>query len=76
MKHLLPCAGMALCLGLLGLLPCLPAWAEARPVSVGVYANEPKLLLDAKGRPSGILGELLNAIAERENWRLRPVSCQ
>lgn len=45
------------------------------PVRVGVYSNEPKLMPGANGQPSGILGDLLQAIAEREQWQLAPVSC-
>lgn len=52
------------------------AWAEPRQVSVGVYANEPKLLLSQDGKLSGILGELLNEIARREDWQLHPVPCE
>ncbi len=52
------------------------AWAEPRQVSVGVYANEPKLLLGTDGKLSGILGELLNEIARQENWQLKPVPCE
>ena len=50
-------------------------WAQAREVRVGVYANEPKILLGQNGQISGILGELLGEIARRENWRLIPVPC-
>lgn len=61
---------------LAGLL-CLPAilHAEPREVRVGIYANEPKLLLEGSGRPGGILGDLLNEIAAREGWTLRTVPC-
>ena len=53
----------------------LPAWAQPREVRVGVYANEPKILLGTDGSISGILGELLNEIARLEDWQLRPVPC-
>ncbi|MCB1957615.1 MAG: PAS domain-containing protein [Rhodocyclaceae bacterium] len=59
---------------LLGLVTfALPA--AAREVRVGLYDNPPKITSDARGRPSGILGELLVAIADREGWTLVPVSC-
>ena len=48
---------------------------EARELRVGIYDNPPKLMLDSAGRPSGILGELLGEIAEREGWTLRVVPC-
>lgn len=53
----------------------LPGWT-AREVRVGAYANEPKLLLTENGRLSGIFGDLLVEIAEREGWRLTPVPCE
>ncbi len=52
-----------------------PAWAQPREVRVGVYANEPKILLGEDGQISGILGELLGEVARKENWRLIPVPC-
>ncbi|WP_218190349.1 EAL domain-containing protein [Pseudomonas sp. CC6-YY-74] len=66
--------------GLSGLLAlCMvcasPIWAQQREVRVGVYANEPKILLGQNGQISGILGELLNEIARQENWQLTPVPC-
>ncbi|SDU04825.1 EAL domain-containing protein [Halopseudomonas salegens] len=62
----------SLCAGLL--LPA--AHAQDTTVSVGVYNNPPKIMLDADGQPSGIFGELLQAIAEEENWQLIAVPCQ
>ncbi|MDO8861026.1 EAL domain-containing protein [Haliea sp. E1-2-M8] len=41
---------------------------------VGVYHNPPKLLL-LDDRLSGIFGDLLQHIAEREGWLLEPVPC-
>ncbi|WP_300656036.1 transporter substrate-binding domain-containing protein, partial [Pseudomonas sp.] len=52
-----------------------PIWAQQREVRVGVYANEPKILLGQDGQISGILGELLGEIARKENWQLTPVPC-
>src|SRR3990167_10641459 len=50
--------------------------AQSRQVRVGVYANEPKILLGQDGKLSGILGELLNEIAQQEDWQLRPRPCE
>lgn len=47
----------------------------SRPVVVGLYQNEPKIHLDADGRPAGLFVELLEEIAERERWTLRYVPC-
>lgn len=49
--------------------------AETREIRVGVYNNPPKILLDQNNRPSGILGDLLGEIAEREGWKLIAVPC-
>jgi ABC-type amino acid transport substrate-binding protein len=67
-------ANLLLILGILA-LTSTAGWAAPRQINVGVYANEPKLLLGQDGRLSGIFGELLNEIARRENWQLRPVPC-
>ncbi|TDR55978.1 periplasmic sensor diguanylate cyclase/phosphodiesterase [Halomonas ventosae] len=42
---------------------------------VGIYHNPPKLMLDENQAPSGILGELLQAMAGEENWDIEVVSC-
>jgi diguanylate cyclase (GGDEF)-like protein/PAS domain S-box-containing protein len=57
------------------------AWALAadpptRTVRVGVYENAPKLFLGKDGQPSGILGDLLMAMAARERWEIVPVPCE
>ncbi|WP_461504378.1 EAL domain-containing protein [Rhodoferax sp.] len=53
-----------------------PNLAQAREVRVGVYQNEPKIFMGADGQPSGILGDLLVAMARREGWTLTPVPCE
>jgi diguanylate cyclase (GGDEF)-like protein/PAS domain S-box-containing protein len=60
------------------LLACLllGAATQAREVRVGVYANEPKILLGADGQASGIFGDLLREIARQEGWTLVPVVCE
>ena len=60
---------VAFCLGALGM-----SHAE-RVVAVGVYHNPPKIFIDEDGTPSGILGELLEEIAEQRGWDLVTVSC-
>lgn len=63
------------CLGLVLLLACAMVQANSRVVRVGIYENEPKIFSDANGQPSGILGELLMEIAQREQWVLMPIYC-
>lgn len=48
---------------------------DRRTVTVGVYENEPKIYTDARGRPAGLFIDLLQAMAERENWALQFVQC-
>ncbi|NDP38186.1 MAG: EAL domain-containing protein [Rhodoferax sp.] len=64
---------LALCwLALLG----APTLTLAREVRVGVYQNEPKIFMGADGQPSGILGDLLVAMARLEGWTLTSVPCE
>lgn len=42
---------------------------------VGVYHNPPKLLAGSQGQPSGVMGELLAAIASEQQWHLKSVPC-
>lgn len=72
----LPSPGFAHLLLYACLLCCAcNTFAEARTVKVGVYANEPKIFADANAQPSGILGELLQAIANEERWQLQTLPC-
>jgi PAS domain S-box-containing protein len=48
---------------------------QAREVRVGVYTNKPKIFLDAAGTPTGIFIDILQRIAEREDWSLTYVPC-
>lgn len=57
-------------------LTACAAKAESPAVQVGVYENSPKLHLGPNGEPSGILGELLAAIAKEEGWTLQAVPCE
>ncbi|AOV18350.1 diguanylate cyclase [Acidihalobacter aeolianus] len=43
-------------------------------IRVGVYENPPKIFIE-NGRISGIFGDLLYAIADREGWQVQPVAC-
>lgn len=64
-----------LCMAVL-LLALVPLSFADRPIRVGVYSNPPKLVFDPQsGRLGGILGELLEEIARREDWSLEPVNC-
>ncbi len=49
---------------------------EQVALRVGVYQNPPKLFLDDQGEMSGILGDLIGEIGQRENWELNPVACE
>ena len=71
----MPTFGSALVLaGLVGFSGL--ASAQPREVRVGVYQNEPKIFLSDNGQPTGILGDLLAAMAAREGWTLRAVPCE
>lgn len=54
----------------------IPPEALQKRVRVGVYANAPKIFLGQDGQLTGILGDLLVAMAERERWQLQPVPCE
>ncbi|MFZ7112969.1 MAG: ATP-binding protein [Desulfatiglandales bacterium] len=49
-----------------------PAHAEDRIVRVGVYENAPKIFMNS-GEPAGIFVDVIEHIAEKENWSLRYV---
>ncbi|MGM0633344.1 MAG: PAS domain-containing protein, partial [Pseudomonadota bacterium] len=65
---------------LLSCLLCLPpvhaADSDGTVLRVGIYHNPPKIQYDGQGDLTGILGDLLSAIADRESWSLQPISCQ
>lgn len=64
-------AGLCL-LGLLVLVA--PSRSDAPVLRIGVYHNPPKVL-EAGGEVSGIFGDVINAIAQREGWRVKSVPC-
>lgn len=53
----------------------IPGEEGPQLVRVGVYENPPKIFVDDRGQISGVLGDLLAAIAQREGWVLEPVPC-
>lgn len=42
----------------------------------GVYNNAPKIFKDDRGQPAGIFPDLLNDIAAKQRWSLKPVFCE
>lgn len=72
-------------LGLVCLSSCLlitswdPATADAvarqTPVRVGVCHNPPKVFWDESHRPAGFFPDLIEAIAQQEDWPLEFVEC-
>jgi signal transduction histidine kinase len=46
-----------------------------RVVRVGVYQNKPKVFMDETGRASGLFIELIEKVAEKEEWTLAFVPC-
>ncbi|MDA3936426.1 MAG: transporter substrate-binding domain-containing protein, partial [Actinomycetota bacterium] len=52
------------------------AIAESRTVRVGIYQNEPKIFTatDDSGQPAGVFVDLLEQVAEEEDWTLVWVS--
>ena len=70
------CVGWLRWAVLLALLwACGVAMAAPRELRVGVYSNEPKVFVNAEGKPSGIFVDLLQLVATREQWTLRYVPC-
>lgn len=49
---------------------------HARELRVGIYQNEPKVFMDAQGRPAGFFPELLERVADVEGWELTYVPCE
>jgi len=55
------------------LLLTWPLAHAERQVRVGVYENSPKVALSPGGQPEGVFIDLIEAIAEREGWRIEYV---
>jgi signal transduction histidine kinase len=55
-------------------LGTVPAQADVRTVTVGVYENAPKVFTSASGKPAGIFIDIIEHIAKMEGWHLRYVS--
>ncbi len=75
-RALLRCASLVLAAATLQAAVAIPAETAQKLVRVGVYANAPKIFLGHDGKLTGILGDLLMAMAERERWRILPVPCE
>jgi len=52
------------------------AHAEPRQIRIGLYENPPKIFTMADGQASGIMVEILDEIAKREDWQLGYVPCE
>ncbi|MDO8448532.1 MAG: EAL domain-containing protein [Rhodoferax sp.] len=70
LRRLIWLSGVVCCVGL-GSVDVV----QAREVRVGVYPNEPKIFTNSAGKPAGILIDVLNSIAAREDWTLEYVPC-
>lgn len=67
-------SSLVLCLGLLALLMlAAPAWSKQK-VRVGVYQNSPKVAISSDGKPEGIFIDVIEAIAQKEDWQLEYVA--
>ncbi len=47
-----------------------PLIAKTETLKIGVYHNPPSIFIDKNDEPQGLFADLLNAIAQRENWDL------
>lgn len=53
------------------LLLSMASPVSARQVVVGLYDNPPKISRSPEGQPRGIFIDILQTVAERENWKLK-----
>ncbi len=58
--------GVLLVLILAGICPCSAATDQA--VVVGIYQNNPLMMIDGEAGPDGFVVEVMRAIAERQGW--------
>lgn len=59
-----------------GIFPLYGATPAHKTIRVGVYDNPPKLLLGDENKLTGILGDILNEIAQKKKWQLVTVPCE
>lgn len=45
-------------------------------VKAGIYQNEPKIFLDNQSKPAGFFVDLINTIAQSENWKIEYIPCE
>ncbi|MDQ1268586.1 MAG: hypothetical protein QG560_1229 [Campylobacterota bacterium] len=50
--------------------------SDTMELRVGVYDNPPKIFLDQSNKPSGFFADILDEIANRENWQLNYIKCE
>lgn len=43
---------------------------------VGIYQNQPKIFFDEDKQPAGFYPEILQHIAEKENWNIKYIPCE
>jgi PAS domain S-box-containing protein len=55
------------------LFAAMPPAAAGERVRVGLYENSPKVSLAETGKPAGIFVDIIEAIAEREDWEIEYV---
>lgn len=53
----------------------MPIAMAAQPLQIGLYESPPKIFTDASGAPAGIFIELLQAIAQAQDWELSFTPC-
>lgn len=72
MQHLAVPLTLAIALGMYA----DPAQADDESLGVGIYQNQPKVFVDSAGNPAGFWVNVLDSIADAEDWALEYVSCQ
>lgn len=64
---------LLLVLLLLGAVTAVDAAEPVRTFRVGAYNNPPKIYKDNNDQPAGVFVDILNYIAQKENWKLEYV---
>ncbi|WP_353673219.1 EAL domain-containing protein [Synechocystis sp. LKSZ1] len=57
-------------------IPLDRAEGVEKRVRVGIYQNEPKVFLDSNRQPAGFWVDILQEIAQRENWSIQYIPCE